>query len=176
MFKELISKIKNEGHSLGPHSNQHLLYCDWANRDSLLVSKQQFKQDLEANLAEIENYGLPRSSIHYFIPPYEWYNDSIAAWTKEMNMQLINFSPGTKSTADYTYPGLDNYRSSSEIFYSIIEKEKMDPNGLNGFILLLHIGTDPRRKDKFYYMLDQLILQLKDKHYQFTSLNELIGQ
>lgn len=153
-----------------------MLYCDWTNRDSLLVTKEQFKDDLEANLKEIEKFGVDRSSIKYFIPPFEWYNDSIAAWTNEMRMRLINYSPGTRSTADYTYPELDNYRSSKEIYQSIIDKEKNDRNGLNGFILLLHIGTDPRRTDKFYDLLDKLLAVLKQKGYDFTSLEELLQQ
>lgn len=153
-----------------------MLYCDWTNRDSLLVTKEQFKDDLEANLKEIEKFGVDRSSIKYFIPPFEWYNDSIAAWTNEMRMRLINYSPGTRSTTDYTYPELDNYRSSKEIYQSIIDKEKNDRNGLNGFILLLHIGTDTRRTDKFYDLLDKLLEVLKQKGYDFTSLEELLQQ
>lgn len=153
-----------------------MLYCDWTNRDSLLVTKEQFKDDLEANLKEIEKFGVDRSSIKYFIPPFEWYNDSIAAWTNEMRMRLINYSPGTRSTTDYTYPELDNYRSSKEIYQSIIDKEKNDRNGLNGFILLLHIGTDPRRTDKFYDLLDKLLEVLNQKGYDFTSLEELLQQ
>jgi hypothetical protein len=53
-----------------------------------------------------------------------------------MGMQLINYCPGTKSTADYTPPGMKNYKSSEEIYQSIFEKEKADPNGLNGFHLI----------------------------------------
>jgi hypothetical protein len=85
-------------------------------------------------------------------------------------MQLINFSPGTKSTADYTWPELKNYRSSDEIYQSIRDKEQQDINGLNGFILLLHIGTDPRRTDKFYNKLNSLIIELNKKGYEFTTI------
>ena len=173
-FKKLITKIKKKGHYLGPHSDQHLLYCDWTNRDSLLVTKKVFNEDLLANIKEIEKFGVKRLEIKYFIPPYEWYNDSIATWTKQMGIQLINFSPGTKSTADYTWPELKNYRSSQEIYQSIIDKEKNDPNGLNGFILLVHIGTDPKRTDKFYDKLDMLLQELKKKDYAFTSINEIL--
>ncbi|HEX8332886.1 MAG TPA: polysaccharide deacetylase family protein [Segetibacter sp.] len=173
-FKKLISRIKSGGYYLGPHSDQHLLYCDWTNRDSLLVTKQQFVEDLNANVKEIEKTGIKKKDVKFFIPPYEWYNDSIAHWTEELNMQLINYSPGTKSTADYTWPDLKNYRSSEEIYKSIIEKEKSDVNGLNGFILLLHIGTDPRRTDKFYNKLDDLLKELKKKGYKFTTIADIL--
>jgi peptidoglycan/xylan/chitin deacetylase (PgdA/CDA1 family) len=139
-----------------------------------LVTKQQFVEDVKVNIEEIVKTGAKKKEINYFIPPYEWYNDSIAKWTKELNMQLVNFSPGTKSTADYTWPDLKNYRSSEEIYKSIIEKEKADVNGLNGFILLLHIGTDPRRTDKFYNKLDDLLKEFKKMGYEFSSIDDIL--
>jgi peptidoglycan/xylan/chitin deacetylase (PgdA/CDA1 family) len=52
--------------------------------------------------------------------------------------------------------------------------EQRSTNGLNGFILLVHIGTDPRRTDKFYYHLPALIQELKKRDYQFVKINELL--
>jgi len=169
--KNIITQLKQQGNYLGPHSDQHLLYCDWTKRDSLLVTKDEFKKDLTRCLQSIENFGVKKAEIKYFIPPYEWYNDTIASWTKQMGIQLINYSPGTKSTADYTTPDMKNYRSSSEIYQSIIDKEKQD--GLNGFILLIHFGTDPKRTDKFYDRLDELITTLRHKGYAFTSIPKI---
>ena len=171
VYKNIITQLKKQGHYLGPHSDQHLLYCDWAKRDSLLITKDQFTKDLSTCLISIENFDIKKSAIKYFIPPYEWYNDSIAEWTKQMGIQLINYSPGTKSTADYTTPDMKNYRSSNEIYQSIIDKEKQD--GLNGFILLVHFGTDPKRTDKFYNRLDELITTLKQKGYSFKTIDEV---
>ncbi|HMK03098.1 MAG TPA: glycoside hydrolase family 9 protein [Ferruginibacter sp.] len=169
-FRKTIDQLKNDRHYLGAHSNRHLLYADWDKRDSLLVTKQEFKNDLQQNYAVMKKMGI--SNAKYFLPPYEWYNDSIAAWTKEMGLRLINFTPGTKSTADYTTPQMKNYRSSEEIYRSIIDQE--EKNGLNGNILLLHIGTDPNRTDKFYYRLNELIDALKQKGYSFKRIDELL--
>lgn len=150
-----------------------MLYCDWIKRDSLLVTKEQFIDDLTSNLKAIEKYGIKRSAIKYFIPPYEWYNDNISLWAKQMGIQLINYSPGTKSIADYTTPDMKNYRSSKEIYQSILDKEK-EPSGLNGFILLIHFGTDPKRTDKFYNRLGELLITIKQKGYKFTFISEVL--
>jgi peptidoglycan/xylan/chitin deacetylase (PgdA/CDA1 family) len=48
------------------------------------------------------------------------------------------------------------------------------PNGLNGYILLIHAGTDPRRKDKLYNRLNEMIWYLKNKGYQFKRIDELL--
>lgn len=36
-YETLVKKVINSGHYVGPHSDQHLLYCDWEQRDSLKV-------------------------------------------------------------------------------------------------------------------------------------------
>lgn len=174
-FASLIRRLKSDGHYLGAHSDEHLLYCDWTNRDSLLVSESQFKADLLANYRKMELFGIEAGDAHWFLPPYEWYNQQIAEWTSQMGLELINFTPGTRSHADYTYPAMGNrYVSSTIIFDSILEHEERDPHGLNGFMLLIHIGTDPRRDDKFYDRLDDLITTLKGRGYRFVRLPELL--
>ncbi|HXS56094.1 MAG TPA: glycoside hydrolase family 9 protein, partial [Hanamia sp.] len=103
-FNTIIKKLKRNGNYLGSHSDKHLLYCDWVKRDSLLITKKQFKADLNNAYYKLKHWNIEKDKAHYFLPPYEWYNDSIAAWTKEMGLKLVNFSPGTRSNADYTYP------------------------------------------------------------------------
>lgn len=160
---------------MGAHSDKHLLYADWTKRDSLLVSEKEFKKDIERNYKRMQRFGIMKKDAVYFLPPYEWYNRSIASWTRDLNLILVNFSPGTLSTADYTYPGMKNYRSSEEIYASIMNYENKSSNGLNGFILLIHIGSDERRTDKFYLMLDTLLNELTTKDYTFVRIDELLN-
>ena len=175
-FKPLIEGLNKEEHYLGPHSDKHLLYCDWNKRDSLLVDKNEFEQDLNSNYRELARFGISKARAKYLLPPYEWYNNTIAGWTKEQGLQLVNFTSGTRSNADYTYPEMGkSYRSSEEIFKSIVSYNETKPNGLNGFILLLHIGTDPRRKDKFYTQLPKLIDYLNQEGYELVKIDNLLG-
>lgn len=173
-FTYLIKNLREDGHYLGAHSDKHLLYCDWTNRDSLLVTRREFLEDLKANYHEMAKFGITQTDARYFMPPYEWYNDSISLWTREAGFQLINFTPGTRSNADYTTPDMSNYLSSEEIFQSIVNLERSDPFGLNGFILLIHIGTAPARTDKFYNRLEELIIWMKDKGYEPKRIDELL--
>ncbi len=108
------------------------------------------------------------------MPPYEWYNDRISRWTHELGLTLINYSPGTPSHADYTTPDLEHYVSSDAIMRSILSYEVDDPDGLNGFILLSHVGTAPERIDKFYLRLEELVVALKQRGYRFQRIDELL--
>jgi peptidoglycan/xylan/chitin deacetylase (PgdA/CDA1 family) len=175
-YEKLIRSLLSDGHYLGAHSDMHLLYCDWNKRDSLLVTQEEFIHDLKNNYKVMKKFGISKKEALYFLPPYEWYNDSISAWTKSLGIQLINYTPGTLSHVDYTIPEMPNYMDSQVIYQSIINFESENSNGLNGFILLSHIGTAPERKDKFYYYLDIIISELKIRDYQFKRIDELLSQ
>ena len=174
-FGDIIGRLVKDKHYLGAHSDQHLLYCDWNNRDSLLVSKSEFLEDLEANYHEMEKFGISAGDAKLFMPPYEWYNKTISQWTKEAGFQLINFTPGTRTNADYTTPGMSSYQSSDDIWESIVEYEASSSVGLNGYIMLIHIGAAPERTDKFYLRLEKLIMWLKSKGYDLKRIDELIS-
>ena len=171
-FEILIKNLKKSGHYLGAHSDKHLLYCAWEKRDSLLVSKEEFLSDLNKNYAEMARFGIKKSDAKYFLPPYEWYNNTISKWAKEADLQLVNYTSGILSNADYTTPDMKNYKNSEVIYKSIIGYETK--NTLNGFILLIHIGTSPERTDKFYFRLPELINDLKQKGYEFRRVDELL--
>ncbi|WP_192350501.1 polysaccharide deacetylase family protein [Algoriphagus sp. Y33] len=166
--KELVSQLAASGHYVGAHSDKHLLYCDWVKRDSLLVSVEEIKKDILDNVKELNALEIfPR----IFLPPYEWYNRQVVQIASEVGQYTVNFSPGTRSNADYTTPQMKNYVASEEILASIYEYESS--HGMNGFHLLIHPGTDPVRKDKFYFHMAGLIKELRQRGYGFdTFLNE----
>jgi peptidoglycan/xylan/chitin deacetylase (PgdA/CDA1 family) len=122
----------------------------------------------------MQAYGINKQHAPFFLPPYEWFNDSIAAWTQQQGLQLVNFTPGTYSNADYTTPDMKNYRSSASILDSIIAYEQRNKAGLNGFILLFHVGVHPARTDKFAAQLEKLIYYLRQRKYALTTINGLI--
>lgn len=134
------------------------------------MSKEEFVRDLEANVTKLEKLGIKRGEL--FIPPYEWYNSSIVEWAAERNFEVYNFTPGLRTPADYTYPEMETrYMSSEKILHQLFDFEKS--NSLNGFIILIHIGTDPRREDKFYYKIEEIIQKLRLKNYIFVPLKKL---
>ncbi len=174
-FRRDIKRLYANGHYLGPHSDKHLLYCDWKKRDSLLVTQQQFNADMKANLAKMQQLGIDTTKVHCYIPPYEWWNKTVAQWSEQLGLQIVCFTPGTGSNADYTYPQMGaSYKSSEAILRSVKAFEKNRPGKLNGVILLVHAGTDVRRKDKFYVQLNALINYLKQQGYHFKKVDELV--
>jgi len=168
--EQTVQQIHLKGHYVGPHSDKHLLYCDWSKRDSLLLPMDSIRNDLRSNMYALLKTGIPQNDIPYFMPPYEWYNNRIAEMTEKEGLTLLNFTPGTSSNADYTTPDMPNYLSSDSIFNRIIRYESTQRYGLNGFHMLIHAGTDPKRTDKLYARIPELISILHSKGYEFKRM------
>lgn len=171
----LARRIGREGHFLGPHSDKHLLYCSWDREPQTLVTEREFFWDVSQNESKCGRYRkqMNRQSS-YFLPAYEHFNRDITDWTRKSFQNLICYTPGTLSQADCTLEADSNFVSSQAIFDSVLKREQEDPQGLNGFILLFHVGSGPRRADKFHPRLGELLDALARKGYQFVRVDELL--
>lgn len=166
---KIIKGLQQDNHFLGGNSDKHLLYCSLKKRDSLLINKSQFLSDLRANYKSMEKFGIKRNNTPFFLPSFESHNDSISTWCKEVGLQLINYTPGTLSNTDISIPEMrDGYYSSDEIYNRIMQVDARQ--GLNGSILLFHMGSDDRRQDKFYPRLYSLLIDLSKNGYDFVDL------
>lgn len=173
----IVDKLVRDGHYVGAHSDQHLMYAPWGNRDSLLISQEEFEKDVIENYNLLKKWNLDRSTSRFFLPPYEWYNDTIADWVAKMGLEIINFTPGIRTPADYTWPDMGSrYVRNKAIFESIEGFKEKNKNGLNGAIILIHAGTDPKRTEKFYHELPKLIELLKNDGYQSVTIDKLLNE
>lgn len=165
VIKEIISK----GHYVGGHSDKHILYAPWDNRQQSLVTKDSLLIDLQKNMQELANFGIGTDQINYYLPPYEWYNKENVEWIETSSGQtVINFTSGLSTAADYTTPDMKNYRSSNELISQLLFFE--ENQGLNGSIILIHPGTHESRTDKLYLRLNEIITTLKERGYHFDRL------
>jgi endoglucanase len=171
--EKIIQRLKSDGHYIGPHSDKHLLYCSWEKRDSLLVSMEEFLNDLEGNYNALKKFDILKNDAQIFLPPYEWYNDTITTWAKNSGVTMINMSSGTNTNQDWTVPEEGKPYFSSDSLMQSLKKYETRKN-LNGYILLIHPGTDPRRTDKFYLRLDEVLKFLESRNYRFRSFSEII--
>lgn len=172
--RSLIERIAREGHYIGSHSDQHLLYCSWDKPPRTLVSREVFTQDLAANQAKVR--GFAGVAPRYFLPPYEHYSEEIAQWTHDAGLVLVNMTPGTRSAADYTGEQDKNFVPSDTILQSIKAYSARDPNGLSGFILLLHTGAGPGRTDKFHTRFGEMASWIHEKNYRPVRIDELLAK
>ena len=169
--RDLIQQIIDEGHYVSGHSDKHLLYAPWGQRDSSLVSFGEVQADLLANLRELEKFGIRPDQATWFLPPYEYYNSESVAALESLGMNVINLTPGTGTNADYTTPDMPNYRSSDRLIETLYNFENQA--GLNGAIILIHPGIHPDRTDALYLRLSEIIRKLKRQGYTFATFTDV---
>ena len=131
----------DDGHYIGPHSDGHPLYAPWEDRKRSLVSEKFFQDDLQKNIDGLRAGWWSARGAVLFVPPYEWYNAEQTAWSKAMGVGLINFTPGSGSNRDYAREGDRVFVPSQRLLDDVLAYEQKDPHGLNGFVLLLHLGS-----------------------------------
>jgi peptidoglycan/xylan/chitin deacetylase (PgdA/CDA1 family) len=169
--KDMIEKIIKDGHYVGGHSDSHMLYAEWSNRDSLIVTYDQILEDIKANAKELEKFGVTKQNSSWFLPPYEYYNRESVQLTESLGYKVLNYTPGTATPADYTTPSMKSYKSSQQLIDKLYAFEKQ--NGLNGAIILIHPGVAEERTDRLYNRLGEIIEEMKLRGYSFKSLNEI---
>lgn len=184
--KQLLKRIVAAGHLLCPHSHGHLLYASWDDRNKSLVTEEQFKADLKQNLAELaeftgarnhtatENRAGPQAEPIYFVPPFEWFNNQHVEWAKDVGCVLVNFTPGSGSHRDWAPEGHSAFKPSTQILADILAHEEESPDGLNGHLLLMHLGS--QRQDKFAPHLGELIDELAKRGYKIVRIDELLSK
>lgn len=173
-MREWVRRAIAAGQYVGPHSDGHLLYAPWDKRQESLVDKRRFQADLYRNLAELRELGAAAKEPVYFVPPYEWYNAQHAAWAAELGCQIVCFTPGIGSHRDFAPEGHEAFRPTMELIQEILDYETQSANGLNGHLLLLHLGS--ARKDKVFPKLGDLIDELLARGYTFVRIDKLLGK
>ncbi len=174
-FAPLVRRMVSEGHYLGPHSDKHLLYAGWEASRPTLVTREVFRRDVEDNLAELRRFGVDVSALRSWVPAYEWFNDDIVAWSEALGLRVITFTRGTRANADYTGEDDTNFVPSDAIIASILARER-EPDGLDGFLLLMHVGSGPGRRDKLHDRLGGLLDELLRRGYRFVRVDELLKE
>ena len=171
-MEDWTRKAVVRGHYVGPHSHAHPLYASWEDREKSLVSKEEFLTDLRQNLDELRKLGAAKDTPVWFIPPFEWYNARHAQWAEEAGCRMFNFTSGTGSHRDFAPEGHRAFRPSKELLRDILTHEQASPTGLNGHLLLLHLGS--KRQDRMPPLLMELIDSLHERGYEFVRVDELL--
>ncbi len=167
----LIRSIIRQGHYVGAHSDAHLLYAPWNDRNTMLVTKDSLAEDLRNNVKELEKFGVGADECRWFLPPYEYYNKECVNIIGNMGFKVVNYTPGTATPADYTTPSMANYQPSEKLIERLYSYELAA--GLDGAIILIHPGVSEERSDRLYNRLGEIIHYLKGKGYSFGSFNEI---
>lgn len=163
----VVSRAVKEGHYVGMHSNRHLLLADWDRARTTLVTVDSMLRDLDSNLVTLNRFE-PRLRPVYTLPPYEWCGAIHAQAYREAGYTPVNPTPGIETCRDYTTPDMREYMGSAEMLAQLWDYESR--NGLDGALVLIHLGTEDSRTDKLWRHLPAIFDTLQRKGYRISRL------
>lgn len=161
----VLRRIIDEGHYVGPHSDGHILLADWKRNRPSLVDADSLKRDMHRNLAMLAAHGVDTSAVHTVMPPYEWCNASHVQAYADLGLLTVNPTPEIETYRDYTTPDMSEYRTAESLQKQLFDVD--DSRGLNGAIIIIHLGTQNARPDKLYNRLPAILDTLSSRGYSF---------
>ncbi len=172
---ELVRRMVKDGHYVGPHSDAHPLYCPFDDREHTLVTRAFFASDLEANIAALRALGsLAPGQPVWFIPPYRVVQPRPGPMGARARRHDVLLHARQRLESRLDPRGRRTIRVVAADPGRHIAYEQRDPHGLNGFILLLHLGSG--RRDPMHSRLGALIDALHARGYRFVRVDELLAR
>ena len=110
------------------------------------MSTDSIITDIRRNFEALASFGIEYKDALWYIPAYEHYNRENVALLNAYGLKTFNYTPGTGTPADYTTPGMKNYKSSQQLIDGLYAFEK--DKGLGGAIILIHPGISAERTDR----------------------------
>jgi len=178
---DLVRRIHAEHHVLGNHteSHPHLTNFEADRTHSTLegVDRGFLIRQLEQVTNRYQALGIPMSPI--WRAPYGEQNRTINQWAASLGLMHIGWTQGsnwrmTLDTNDWVVrPSDPGYFSPDEVIKKIVNFGKGTEQGLNGGIILMHVGT-LRKREPMYSRLGVLIDTLKSSGYQLVTIPEML--
>ncbi len=174
-YPELTRRIAEEGHVVGNHtfSHPHLTtYSFNARQNTLAGVTQDFLKGQLQRAADLFKIITGRSMSPYWRAPFGEFNGQILGWAKAAGYRHVYWTPHMDTLDWVASPSDPLFRTPAQILQGLLGRDKADPHGLDGGIVLMHLGSERESGMEADRILPGLIEGLRQKGYTFGTVNE----
>ncbi len=181
-FPEMARRMVQEGHEIGNHTWNHphlTTYAADKRQVALPNVTREFLQDQLLRTAKLFEEITGVKMAPYWRAPYGEHNAEIRQWAAELGYRHIGWTKGRNwqeslDTMDWVADTTSKaYHTSEEILAHLMKLADEEVPGLNGGIILTHLGSLRQDGDHFYTVLPRLINMLREKNYHLVKISEL---
>jgi peptidoglycan/xylan/chitin deacetylase (PgdA/CDA1 family) len=183
-YPDIVKKIAQDGHELGNHTYKHPHLTSYA-QDRTQTTRPEIDADfLSRQLIDAEKLLINRCDLKFsslWRAPFGEYNRTICRWALQQGYIHVGWRGGqtwlqnldsNDWIADKETPG---YKTPAEVMDKILRMAETNPYGINGGIILMHLGTARKeRTQQVHLILGTLIDSLHDRGYEIIPVTELI--
>jgi peptidoglycan-N-acetylmuramic acid deacetylase len=180
---DLVRRILAQGHEIGNHTYTHPHLTSWEQNHVQATLPDASRGMLMRELGRTERVYRKitgRDMPALWRAPYGERNRQICQWGQEAGYLHIGWRQGgtwlrNLDSNDWVTEEDDPaYHSPADVYRKIVAAAESGPSGLNGGIILMHLGTtrrDPARQ--VHRVLGSLIDTLRDMGYQFVKVTDM---
>jgi peptidoglycan/xylan/chitin deacetylase (PgdA/CDA1 family) len=181
-FPEITRRILEQGHEVGNHtwSHPHLTSYGADKRHVTLPNvTREFLYDQLQRTAQLFEEVTGKPMAPFWRAPYGEHNEQIRQWAAELGYRHVGWTRGrnwqeSMDTMDWVADTASiAYRPAAEILSHFLAMAENDVHGINGGIILTHLGSHRQDGDHFYMVLPRLISGLREKNYAIVKISEL---
>jgi len=182
-FPQIIIRAAEMGHEIGNHTLSHPRLTTYADNMTQSTRAGVSRQTVTSELEGAARILADRTGLR-FVPlwraPYGEYNRDICRWALDAGYLHIGWRLGKswhQNLDSNDWVADENstaYRTPEEVFNKIV-RIASHPGGLNGGIILFHLGTERKqRSQQVHIILGRLIDTLRDMGYEPVTVSELL--
>lgn len=184
-YPEVVRRIVREGHECGNHTYSHphfIRYKSNGTRSTLPEINENILHEQLLRAEDLFRKTTGSTLVPLWRAPYGEYNREVCFWAKNCGYLHIGWRQGktwrhgldsNDWVPDSTTPG---YHSPEDFLKKVIALSKSPPSGINGGIILMHLGTERKQKsEQVHFILGTLIDTLRTGGYRFVKVSELVA-
>lgn len=175
-YPEIVQGIVANGHEVANHTYSHPHLTFYIENRQHQLRPEITREFIQKQLQKTDSvfYALTGSRLKpYWRAPFGEYNEQILIWAAEIGYLHVHWT-GNFDTHDWvTDETSELYHTPQEIFEQVLNLEKQDTRGLNGVIILMHLGSQ-RQENHIFEILPKLIQEVRDRGYTFCTITELL--
>lgn len=185
-FPDLINQILAMGHEIGNHTNTHPRLTTWkeerTNNTLPEINEQVIARELNRT-NDIFKQITEQDIAPLWRAPYGEKNRQICFWAKKQGYLHVGWKQS--HTWKYNHDTNDwvpdretpGYHIPQEILDKFNTLAKQKPYGLNGAIILMHLGSQRKQVDEqVHWVLGIMIDQLREKGYEFVPVSVMLKE
>ena len=182
-FPQVVIRAYEMGHEIGNHTLSHPRLTTYADNMAQSTRPEVSRQTVTNELEGAARILADRTGLRFaplWRAPYGEYNRDICRWALDAGYLHIGWRQGRSwqqnlDSNDWVPDeNSSGYRSPEEVFDKIV-RIASHPGGLNGGIILFHLGTERKqRSQQVHIILGKLIDTLRSMGYEPITVSDLL--
>lgn len=175
-YPELVRRIAEDGHTVGNHtySHPHLTTYSFNERQQTLTGvTQAFLKSQLDRANEVFRLITGRNMSPYWRAPFGEFNRQILRWAADDGYRAVYWTPHLDTLDWVNSPSSPLYHGPKQILDKILRQADNGPSGVDGGIILMHLGSGRPEDARADVILQPLIDDLRSEGYTFTTVDKV---